>query len=172
MRPCDYADPTGLIAAHHKETSAEVGITRRSACPRLCRRRHNLGYTFRARLATGKRGEFVSFSPAVSDQAAKKIRQEIRRWRLHLRSASSLDDLAREVNPVVRGWIGYYGRFYRSRLARSLSRIEDYLVRWAMRKYNKLRYRRRKTISWLVNVRGRVPRLFAHWTLVAQRPVG
>jgi RNA-directed DNA polymerase len=131
-----------------------------------------LGYTFRARLATGKRGEFVSFSPAVSDQAAKKIRQEIRRWRLHLRSASSLDDLAREVNPVVRGWIGYYGRFYRSRLARSLSRIDDYLVRWAMRKYNKLRYRRRKTISWLVNVRGRVPRLFAHWALVAQRPVG
>ena len=131
-----------------------------------------LGYTFRARLATGKRGEFVSFSPAVSDQAAKKIRQEIRRWRMHLRSASSLDDLAREVNPVVRGWIGYYGRFYRSRLARSLSRIDDYLVRWAMRKYNKLRYRRRKTISWLVNVRGRAPRLFAHWALVAERPVG
>jgi RNA-directed DNA polymerase len=131
-----------------------------------------LGYTFRPRLATGKRGPFVSFSPAISDDAAKAVRQEIRDWRLHLRSASALDDLAREVNPIVRGWISYYGRFYRSRLARSLGRIDDYLVRWAMRKYKKLRHSRRKAVEWLAGVRRRVPRLFAHWALVAQPSAG
>ena len=99
-----------------------------------------LGYTFRPRLATGKRGPFVSFSPAISEDAAKAVRQEIRRWRLHVRSASSLTDLARDVNPIVRGWANYYGRFYRSRLVRSLRNIDEYLVRWAMRKYKKLRY--------------------------------
>jgi RNA-directed DNA polymerase len=131
-----------------------------------------LGYTFGPRLATGRRGTFVSFSPAVSDHAAKEIRRNIRRWRLHLRSASTLDDLADDVNPIVRGWISYYGRFYRSRLARSLSRIDDYLVRWATRKYKKLRHGRRKAVAWLASVKRRAPRLFAHWALVAQPPVG
>ena len=131
-----------------------------------------LGYTFRPRLATGTRGVFVSFSPAVSDHAAKGIRRDIRRWRLHIRSASTLDALAQEVNPIVRGWISYYGRFYRSRLARSLSRIDDYLVRWATRKYKKLRYSRRKAVAWLATVRRRAPRLFAHWGLVTQPTVG
>jgi RNA-directed DNA polymerase len=127
-----------------------------------------LGYAFRPRLATGKRGPFVSFSPAISEDAAKAVRQEIRRWRLHVRSASSLQDLARDVNPIVRGWANYYGRFYRSRLVRSLRNIDDYLVRWAMRKYKKLRHASRKAAEWLARVRRREPRLFVHWTLGAQ----
>jgi group II intron reverse transcriptase/maturase len=131
-----------------------------------------LGYTFRPRLATGKRGTFVSFSPAISDHAAKEIRREMRRWRLHVRSASTLDDLAGEVNPIVRGWISYYGRFYRSMLARSLNHIDEYLVRWAMRKYKKLRYSRRKAVAWLASVRRRAPQLFAHWALLAQPSAG
>ena len=127
-----------------------------------------LGYTFRPRLATGKRGPFVSFSPAISEDAAKAVRQEIRRWRLHVRSASSLTDLARDVNPIVRGWANYYGRFYRSRLVRSLRNIDEYLVRWAMRKYKKLRYASRKAAEWLARVRRREPRLFVHWALGGQ----
>ena len=70
------------------------------------------------------------------------MRREIRCWRLHRRSDKSLDDLARMVNPIVRGWINYYGRFYKSGLYPSLRHINDYLVRWAMRKYKRLRGRR------------------------------
>ena len=41
-----------------------------------------LGYTFRSRMAVGRgRRRFVSFIPAVSDKAAKRMRQEVRRWR-------------------------------------------------------------------------------------------
>jgi Group II intron, maturase-specific domain len=69
-------------------------------------------------------------SASTSAQNSKRIRAQIRSWRLHLRSGWTLRELAREINAVVRGWIGYYGRYYPSALVRSLNRINDYLVRW------------------------------------------
>jgi len=131
-----------------------------------------LGYTFRPRLVRGPWSLFEGFTPAISDAAAKAIRHTIRRWRLHLRSDRSLDDLARAVNPSVRGWIGYYGRFYRSELSKSLRRIDAYLVRWAMRKYRKLRHARRRAVAWLARVKRRVPTLFAHWAWSVQPSAG
>ena len=98
------------------------------------------GYTFRPRRARSKAGEiFVSFLPAVSGDAAKEMRRTIKRWRLHLWSGKTLADLAQEINSIVRGWINYYGRFYRTELIQTLKLINDYLVRWAMRKYKRLR---------------------------------
>ena len=124
-----------------------------------------LGYTFRPRLAVGRRGElFTSFCPAVSDAAAKAIRRQIKRWRLNLRSGQTLTDLAQEINPIVRGWINYYGHFYRSNLIQSLRRIDDYLVRWAMRKYKRLRGKISRAWDLLHAVQRRQPALFAHWT--------
>jgi len=65
-----------------------------------------LGYTFRPRLAKSKRGNFfVSFLPAVSDDAKKAIGKQIRRWRINLRSDKTITDFARSINPVVQGWI-------------------------------------------------------------------
>jgi hypothetical protein len=76
-----------------------------------------LGYTFRPRLARSRSGEFfVSFCPAVADDAVREIGRTIKRWRLHLWSGQTLADLARAINPTVRGWINFYGRFYRLRL--------------------------------------------------------
>jgi len=131
-----------------------------------------LGYTFRPRLAVSKHGPFVSFLPAISDRAAKEVRVKIRGWRIHRHSDRSLTDLAEFVNPIVRGWITYYGRFYRSRLMTSLERIDDYLVRWAMRKYKKLRGAATKAVNWLAEVRRRVPTLFTHWTVLAPSSAG
>jgi RNA-directed DNA polymerase len=131
-----------------------------------------LGYTFRPRLARGKNGgEFVNFLPAVSDDARKHIGREIRRWRLHLRSGTTLTNLARSINMIVQGWINYYGRFYRSRLVRLLQRINDYLVRWAMWKYKRLRRRPARARGLLVEIHRREPALFAHWRIGA-RPSG
>ncbi|MGH8991548.1 MAG: group II intron reverse transcriptase/maturase [Acidimicrobiia bacterium] len=182
---CESKAGAEEVLAAVNERMAQVGLELHPGKTRIvyCKDSHRpgsheherfdfLGYTFRPRLATGKRGTFVSFSPAISDDAAKAVGQEIRRWRLHLRSASSLADLAREVNPIVRGWLVYYGRFYRSRLARALRRIDEYLARWAMRKYKKLRTCSRKASIWLTDVRRRAPRLFAHWAVTAQRSAG
>lgn len=130
-----------------------------------------LGYLFRPRLATSRHGPFVSFLPAISDEAAKAVRRTIRGWRIHRHSDRSLVDLAEYVNPVVRGWIAYYGRFYRSRLMASLERLDDYLARWAMRKFKKLRGAATKAVQWLSEVRRRAPLLFAHWAVLAQPAV-
>jgi RNA-directed DNA polymerase len=106
---------------------------------------------------------FVNFLPAVSDDCAKAIRRAIKRWRLHLWSGRTLAYLAREINPIVRGWINYYGGFYLSRLLRTLRLINEYLARWAMRKYKRLRGRRRPVWAFLERVARCEPGLFVHW---------
>jgi len=132
-----------------------------------------LGYTFRPRLARSKHGEnFVSFLPAVSGDAAKRIRRTIKRWRLHLWSGQTLADLALAINTKVRGWINYYGRFYRSKLISLLRRIDDYLVRWATKKYKRLRRSQPRARQLLASVQRREPTLFTHWQARAPSQVG
>ena len=100
-----------------------------------------LGYTFRGRLAKGRRGFFVSFSPAISAKANKAVGQKIRAWHLKRRSGTDLTSIAEEINPQIRGWFGYYGAFYRSELGSLAWRIDQHLVRWAMHKFKRLRGR-------------------------------
>jgi len=125
-----------------------------------------LGYTFRPRSSKTRTGQlFVSFAPAVSEKAAKAIRQRMRRWRLHHRNDLGLDDLARWSRPMVMGWVRYYGRFHASVLRRALRTLDDFLVRWAQRKYKRLRTHKRGAWQWLWRVHARQPDLFAHWVL-------
>jgi len=126
-----------------------------------------LGYTFRPRLSRRWRGTFgVSFSPAASDKALKEIRRTVRSWTLHERSDKTLDDLARMFNANIRGWINYYGRYYKSALYPTLRHIDRILARWAHRKFKSLRRHRRRTQQWLERIARRQPRLFAHWGLL------
>jgi RNA-directed DNA polymerase len=125
-----------------------------------------LGYTFRPRRSKSRLGKyFVSFSPAVSDEAVKEMRREMRRWQLHLRSDKMLDDLSRMFNPVMRGWVNYYGRFYKSALYATFRGFDRVLARWAMRKYKKLRGHQRRATHWLGRIARRQPELFAHWQM-------
>jgi RNA-directed DNA polymerase len=125
-----------------------------------------LGYTFRPRVAIGRnRKRFLSFIPAVSDKAAKRMRQEVRRWRLHRRSDLELEDIAGWVRPVLAGWVRYYGRFYPSNLREQLRTIDAFIVRWLSRKYKRFHGRTMAGWEWLRSLRRRNPNLFAHWAL-------
>jgi RNA-directed DNA polymerase len=126
-----------------------------------------LGYGFRARRARSRRGFFVNFLPAISTKARKATGQQIRAWHLKRRSGSDLSSLAEDINPQVRGWINYYGAFYRSALGFLALRIDEHLVRWAMHKFKRLRHRPGKAWAWLRDARRREPKLFAHWHLIA-----
>ncbi|MGD0623152.1 MAG: group II intron reverse transcriptase/maturase [Thermodesulfobacteriota bacterium] len=107
-----------------------------------------LGYTFRPRRSKSRWGRFfVNFTPAISHKAAKSIRDTIRHWRLHRRTDRSLDELAQIINPVLRGWINYYGSFY------------------ASRKYKRLRGHNRRARHWLQRIARSQSGLFAHWQL-------
>lgn len=104
-----------------------------------------LGYTFRPRRSKNRWGKFfVNFSPAISTKALTSIRQTVRSWKLHLRSDKALEDLARMFNATIRGWIQYYGAFYKSGLYPALRKIDERLVLWATRKYKRLRGHRRR----------------------------
>jgi RNA-directed DNA polymerase len=125
-----------------------------------------LGYTFGPRPAMSTQGRlFVGFTPAVSRAALTRMGQQVRRWRIHLWTARTLDELAEQINPIVAGWMQYYGRYTRSRLYPLLQRINTYLMRWAGRKYKRLRSYKRFT-TWWFGIIDRDPELFAHWAWV------
>ena len=125
-----------------------------------------LGYTFRPRQAKNWRGKyFVSFLPAISNKAAKELRREIPDWRMHLKPDRSLEDLSRMFNPVIRGWINYYGLFYKSHLYAVLRYLNRALVHWVRRKFKRYANHRRNAEHWLGCVAKRQPGLFAHWQM-------
>jgi RNA-directed DNA polymerase len=132
-----------------------------------------LGFTFRAQRSKNRWGKyFVNFSPAVSNKAAKKMRQQMRSWSLQLRSDKSLEDLCRMFNPIIRGWTNYYGRYYRSALYPVFRALDRRLGRWAMRKYKRLRGHQRRAMHWLMRIARKEPYLFAHWQLGQQPTAG
>lgn len=125
-----------------------------------------LGYTFRPRLSMNKYDKtFVNFTPAISKQAANRIRKKIRSWRIHLRSDKTITDLARMFNAHVQGWVNYYGRYYKSAMYPFLRNMERFLTRWVMRKYKRFQGYKKRARNWLGCVRKREPRLFVHWRL-------
>ena len=132
-----------------------------------------LGYSFRARRSKNRFGKFfVNFSPGVSNAATKAIREEIRRWQLRCRIDRWIDDLARMFNPVIRGWITYYGRYYKSALYPALRYLDQCLAYWAMAKYKRLKRLRRRAEHWVSKTASRDPRLFAHWPLLHRAATG
>jgi RNA-directed DNA polymerase len=125
-----------------------------------------LGFSFRARKALGReRRPFACFLPAVSPKALKTISRTIRRWTLHHHSDKSLQGLAETYNPYIEGWITYYGHFYRTRLRPTLRRIDVYVIRWARRKFKRLRHQTKGARDWFDRLRRANPTLLAHWQL-------
>jgi RNA-directed DNA polymerase len=121
-----------------------------------------LGFEFRARTAHKGSRKFTGFLPAVSKEALKKMGETLRSWRLQHRTGHTFAQLAREINPVVRGWMQYYGAFYRSALYPLLKRINYYLVRWLRRKYRRFRSWKNLTACW-ERIHAQYPGMFCHW---------
>jgi RNA-directed DNA polymerase len=124
-----------------------------------------LGYTFRPRrCVNGKGVVHPNFLPAISRSAKKAINQKIRSWHLQLKNDKELNDLAKMINPTLRGWFQYYGRFYPSALRSIWRNIDWYLTQWVRRKYKRFaghKRRARKYVELLANAN---PHLFVHWS--------
>jgi len=125
-----------------------------------------LGFSFRAR-KTMWQGHLPAhgFLPAASPKALTAISRTIRSWALHHRSDKSLQELAAMYNPCIRGWINYYGNFYRTQLRSTLKRIDLYVIRWACRKFKRFRHNTEGARDWLARLRRTNPALLAHWQL-------
>ncbi len=127
-----------------------------------------LGYTFRRRtvMNTKLNRVFIGFNPAVSKSAKKAMREKIRSFNWPLRSDLSLRDIAAVMNPILNGWLNYYGRYHRSELDPVWRYMNTVLTRWARRKYKKLTNRtRRHSSEFIERIARENPRLFVHWRL-------
>ena len=125
------------------------------------------GFTFRPRRAYNtKQGQvFTSFLPAVAPGKLTDMSRRVASWRLHRRTTLTLDDLAEDVNPVLRGWLNYFTAFYPSAVIPIGERMDRHLMRWARKKYKRLKRSDKRARVWLKGVRKRSPGLFAHWEL-------
>jgi group II intron reverse transcriptase/maturase len=126
-----------------------------------------LGYTFQPRVLKSRKGNiFVRFHPAMSRDKAKKIRQTIKGWKIHLKSETDIKKLSKLYSPIIRGWINYYSLFEKYTIKSLLERHFDTRVaKWAKRKFKKLRRRNGKTYKWLSDLKRRDFNLFPHWQL-------
>jgi len=126
-----------------------------------------LGFCFRPRLSRNRYGKyFVNFSPAIAPKSKKAIFSEIRRWCLHKRSDLSVKELANKLNPVVRGWIEYYGAFFQSELLFLVHHLDKLIYRWVIRKYKKQGSNFKKADNWVNRIKSAKPNYFAHWSLL------
>lgn len=125
-----------------------------------------LGYSFRPRMAKSRTGRlFTGYLPAVSRKAAKAIAAEVGSWNLHRMSDKELIDLSRMFNAKIRGWVIYYGRYYRSALRQVFRPLLQRLVRWARQKYKRFRNSPSSAWRWLRRIARTHPSLFAHWSV-------
>ena len=108
---------------------------------------------------------FCGFTPAVSATALNAMREAIRSLKIRKRTEMTLDDIARQINPMVRGWIAYYGRYTRSALYPIARYINQTLAAWMKRKYKRFHRRlgRARAFLWKIARENRC--LFVHWQL-------
>lgn len=130
-----------------------------------------LGYEFRPRRAKNKYGKlFCNFLPAVSRTALTRMKRIVRAWRLKWCNEKSLKDLSHMFNPIARGWIQYYSKYYKSELFNLAEHINQHLRKWVMNKYKQYRRKPRKAMHMLGKMAKNSPNLFAHWKLLGYLP--
>jgi RNA-directed DNA polymerase len=129
-----------------------------------------LSYTFRARSVKTRWGNLrVGFNPAASNKAQKAIRDKVRDLRLtQTRNNKPLEEIAKELNPIIRGWANYFGAFYPSECLHALRYVDLVLTRWAKRKFKRFHRNWRKAYRWLMGIKARQRTLFHHWTLTGK----
>lgn len=125
------------------------------------------GYTFRPRrVKNHKTGKlFAGFTPAISRSATKDICKQVRSLGIRNRSDLALKEIAHWLNPKIRGWINYYGKFCPSLMRNVYRHLNGTIIAWAMAKYEVLRGKKSRARAWMEKVATKNQQLFAHWYL-------
>jgi RNA-directed DNA polymerase len=126
-----------------------------------------LGYEFRPRAVWGPQSRqlICGFTPAVSPTALNTMRATIRDLNIRRQTTASLADIARQLNPLLRGWIGYYGRYTPSALGPMLRYVNQTLLAWAIRKYKRFKAHKIRASRFLQRLVRQQASLFVHWQI-------
>lgn len=106
---------------------------------------------------------FLGFNPAICKEAKKDICRKIRETGIRNRSDLSLEEVALWLNPMINGWLNYYGKFNKSALRPVMRQINFTLIKWSTCKYKKFRYSKAKACRFMIDMFDKQPYLFAHW---------
>jgi len=132
-----------------------------------------LGFCFRPRVAVDPKGEvFTSYLPGVSPEALKRMRKTIRSWRLGDHALLPMKDVARFINPILRGWWQYYGRFYRTAMFKLFKYLDERLAYYLRRKYRDLWRHKGRSMRRLNQIAIQNPRWLVHWQKFGRAMVG
>lgn len=126
-----------------------------------------LGFCFRPRVVWGTRSGrlFCGYTPAVSPSALKAMREKIGDLNIRRQTQMSLDEIAEKLNPLLRGWLGYYGKYAPSALQPLLRYVNQTLLTWATRKFKRFRRHKIRASRFLQKLAQDSPNLFIHWRL-------
>ena len=158
MKQCKlelHPDKTRIIYCKDKDRTKDYPITQFDF----------LGYTCRAVYIKCRDGKLRNnFIASASQKACKSLRNKIKEMELHKMTGSNINIIAEIINPIVRGWINYFNKYNPSAIKYTIECIQRRIVIWAMCKYKHLRGRRQRAEKWLLEVKTREPKLFAHWS--------
>jgi RNA-directed DNA polymerase len=131
-----------------------------------------LGYTFQPRQAQNqfRKESFTNFLPGVSMKAMTAMNEKLNNMPILRIPGIEIEAVAKELNPVLQGWINYYGKFYKTKLKDFMRGINAKLANWAIRKYKKIRVSMTSAMKWVNRLSDKQPNLFAHWTF-GSKPV-
>ena len=128
-----------------------------------------LGYTYKAMYIMCRDGEMRNnFICYVSKKSAKAFRVKIKSLEIHKKTGSTIQMISEVLNPMIRGWMNYFGKYNPSAMKYTLEVIERRIVKWAMSKYKHFRGRPERAERWLSKIKQREPRLFAHWMFLGK----
>ena len=126
-----------------------------------------LGYTFKPRLVTNSESgkKYLGFVPGVSQSALKSMRKKIRDSKFRKRTCLKLEDIAKMFNPKLRGWMQYFTKHCPSQMNALYGYFNWMLVKWARKKYRKLKTSFKRAIRFIKGIAKKNPQLFEHWKL-------
>ncbi len=128
-----------------------------------------LGYTYKAMYIMCRDGKMRNnFICYVSKKSAKDFRDKIKSLEIHKKTGSTIQMISEILNPMIRGWMNYFGKYNPSVMKYTLEVIERRIIKWAMSKYKHFRGRRERAERWFSQVKQREPSLFAHWLFLGK----
>jgi RNA-directed DNA polymerase len=126
-----------------------------------------LKFSFQPRTSfSRKQGKlFLSFDCAISIKSKKRIADKLEELDIIKRSFRSIVGIAQYLNPYIRGWVNYYGRFRISALNPIFQLLQKRILRWARKRYKRYKTSLKRAWKWLTRIRKQFPYLFYHWKL-------
>jgi len=124
-----------------------------------------LGYSFQPRTAKSKRDGalYLGYDCAISISSKKRIAEKMRELGIEHLTHKSIVGVAQFLEPYIRGWINYYGKFRLWEMNPVFQWLRRRLVMWARKRYKRYKTSINRAYAWLKRVKEQYPTLFYHW---------